>query len=202
MLTVLFLKISALRTARKSGAEPQKTAGSLPERKTVRFFRSKTVYHFSAAGGTVHDLPFTGIQVDIAGTGIPQYGCQRAMGTAVFRNGVQVSFCATMCNALPERRMRFNCSEGTIVLELYDRSIKYRRIGDEATHVIRYGADFHGGGDSHIMKELWTTMTEGVKPKCSGNEGLESAVFALGFDQSAREGKIIDLEPVWKKLNR
>ena len=125
-----------------------------------------------------------------------------SMGTAVFRNGVQVSFCATMCNALPERRMRFNCSEGTIVLELYDRSIKYRRIGDDATHVMKFGADFHGGGDSHIMKELWMTMTEGVKPKCSGNEGLESAVFALGFDQSAREGKIVDLEPVWKKLNR
>ena len=125
-----------------------------------------------------------------------------SMGTAVFRNGVQVSFCATMCNALPERRMRFNCSEGTIILELYDRSIKYRRIGDEATHVMKFGADGHGGGDSHIMKELWATMSKGVKPKCSGSEGLESAVFALGFDQSAREGKIVDLEPVWKKLNR
>jgi hypothetical protein len=52
------------------------------------------------------------------------------------------------------------------------------------------------------MKELWATMTEGVPPKCSGNEGLESAVFALGFDQAAREGQIIDLEPVWQKLNR
>ena len=41
------------------------------------------------------------------------------MGIAIFRNGIQVSFCANMCNTLPERRMRFNCSEGTIILELY-----------------------------------------------------------------------------------
>ena len=45
-------------------------------------------------------------------------------------------------------------------------------------------------------------MSKGVKQKCSGNEGLESALFALAFDQSAREGRIVELEPVWKKLNR
>ena len=55
-----------------------------------------------------------------------------------------------------------------------------------------------------IMKELYEgpMCQEDALPKCSGNEGLESAVFALGFDQAAREGKIIDLEPVWQKLNR
>ena len=123
-------------------------------------------------------------------------------GTAVFRNGVQVSFCASMCNAIPERRMRFNCSEGTIILELYDKTIKYRTIGEEELHVLTYGADGHGGGDSHIMKELYASMSKGVAPKCSGNEGLESAVFAIAFDQSAQEEKIIDLETTWKKLNR
>jgi predicted dehydrogenase len=123
-------------------------------------------------------------------------------GTAIFRNGVQVSFCASMCNAIPERRMRFNCSEGTIILELYEKTIKYRTIGEEELHVLSYGVDGHGGGDSHIMKELYTTMTQGVTPKCSGNEGLASAVFALAFDQSAREGKIVDLEETWQKLKR
>ena len=124
------------------------------------------------------------------------------MGCAIFRNGVQVSFCANMCNTMPERRMRFNCSEGTIILELYSRTIKYKYMNDCNIYTSEYNADGHGGGDGHIMKELWATMTEGVPPKCSGNEGLESAVFALGFDQAAREGKIIDLEPVWQKLNR
>ena len=45
-------------------------------------------------------------------------------------------------------------------------------------------------------------MSRGVPPKCSGNEGLESAVFALGFDKAAREGRVVDLEEVWKSLGR
>ena len=53
------------------------------------------------------------------------------MIVAIFRNGVQVSFCATMCNPLPERRMRFNCSEDTIDLELYSRAIKYKFMNDD-----------------------------------------------------------------------
>ena len=124
------------------------------------------------------------------------------MGIAIFRNGVQVSICVNMCNTMPERRMRFNCSEGTIILELYSHTVKYKLMGDSNIYTTEYNADGHGGGDSHIMKEVWATMTQGVPPKCSGNEGLESAVFALGLDQSAREGRIIDLEPVWQKLNR
>ena len=62
--------------------------------------------------------------------------------------------------------------------------------------------DLHGGGDEYIMKELYASMSENKLPACSGNEGLQSAVFALGFDKSAREGGIVDLEPVWKSLNR
>ena len=125
-----------------------------------------------------------------------------SMGTAIFRNGVQVSFCATMCNALPERRMRFNCSEGTILVDLYSSTITYRKLGDDIAHTLKYYNDLHGGGDEYIMKDLYDSMINGTLPKCSGNEGLESAVFALALDQSAREGKMVDLEPVWEALKR
>lgn len=124
------------------------------------------------------------------------------MGTAIFRNGVQVSFCATMCNAIPERRMRFNCAEGSIVIDLYKSELTYKLLSEHEVISYDFNAGGHGGGDGYIMKELYETMSEGVPPKCSGSEGLESAVFALAFDQSAREGKIIDLEPIWKHLER
>ena len=52
------------------------------------------------------------------------------------------------------------------------------------------------------MKELYETMTTGAKPKCSGNEGLESAVYALALDQAARTKQVVDLEPVWKSMGR
>ena len=120
-----------------------------------------------------------------------------------YRNGIRVQFQCTMSNAMPTRRMYFSCTEGTIALDLYEKVIKYRFLGsDEENRISFKSADGHGGGDDYIMKELFATMTEGVPPKCSGDEGLESAVLALAIDKAARTGGIVDLEPVWKKLGR
>ena len=121
---------------------------------------------------------------------------------AEFRNGVHLTFFATMSNAMPERRLYFSCSEGTLTVELYSRRIRYAWLGCDEIVEIPFDGDGHGGGDSWIMKELYETMSRGVPPKCSGNEGLESAVFALGFDKAAREGRVVDLEEVWKSLGR
>ena len=80
--------------------------------------------------------------------------------------------------------------------------LTYRTLGDEGETSIKFSGDGHGGGDGFIMKELYETMCSGTAPKCSGNEGLESAVFAIALDEAAEKGTMIDLEPVWKKLNR
>ena len=98
--------------------------------------------------------------------------------------------------------MFFHCTEGTLSLELYNRTMKYKTIGDDCEYVINFTGDGHGGGDNYIMKELYNTMSTGTLPKCSGNEGLVSAVFALALDQAAEQGSVVDLEPIWKKLNR
>ena len=50
------------------------------------------------------------------------------------------------------------------------------------------------------MKELYETMSKGVPPKCSGQEGLRSAVFALALDRAAQTGELVDLEPIWDSL--
>ena len=122
---------------------------------------------------------------------------------AQFRNNVRVSFTCTMSNMIPERRLYFCCSEGTLKLELYDKIITYRKMGEGIVHTLDYsGIDGHGGGDSYIMKELYDTMINGTEPKCSGSEGLESAVYALALEEAAETGKVIDLEPVWAKLGR
>lgn len=121
---------------------------------------------------------------------------------ARFRNNILVSFCATMCNIIPERRMLFHCTEGTLIVELYSHSIRYRNLADEGTTEIKLSSDGHGGGDGAIMRELYECMCEGSKPKCSGNEGLESAVFALALDQASRTGEMVDLEKIWKNLGR
>lgn len=124
------------------------------------------------------------------------------VGIMEFRNGIKVQFQATMCNAIPERRMFFSCTEGTMIVELYSGSLQYRQVGDDSTTVVDIAGDGHGGGDTYIMKELYDTMVNATPPRCSGNEGLESAVTALAMDQSARTHSLVDLEPIWKQLNR
>ena len=122
---------------------------------------------------------------------------------AQFRNGVHVSFNYSMLCALPERRMVFHCTEGTLRLDLHQKRLSWKNIGDQEVTTLDFSdCDGHGGGDNFIMKELFETMTAGVPPKCSGEEGLLSAVYALALDQSASTGKIFDLEPVWTSLGR
>lgn len=121
---------------------------------------------------------------------------------AEYRNKIRVSFTATMCNVMPERRMYFMCTEGNMRLDLYTGRLEYRNIGDEGVMLVDVAGDGHGGGDDYIMKELYESMTTGALPKCSGNEGLQSAVYALALDQAAVTGKVVDLEPIWKSLGR
>ena len=87
-----------------------------------------------------------------------------------------------------------------MVAELYSSTLRYKKIDDEGETVINFGADGHGGGDAYIMKELYETMSEGVEPKCSGDEGLESAVVALILDQAAQTNQMVDLEQFGKNL--
>jgi predicted dehydrogenase len=124
------------------------------------------------------------------------------VGIMEYRNQIRVMFQATMSNAIPERRMFFSCTEGTMIVELYAGTLKYRCIGDEGVTLVDISGDGHGGGDNYIMQELYDTMANGTLPKCSGDEGLESAVVAIMLDKAAETGAVIDLEPTWKQLKR
>lgn len=120
----------------------------------------------------------------------------------LYRNGIKVTFQATASNALPERRMYFSCSEGTLILEVYSGLLTWQGLGDAEPTVLEMKDGLHGGGDRPIMAALLETMTEGVPPLCSGEEGLESAAVALALDEAAETGRVVDLEPVWKQLGR
>ena len=120
---------------------------------------------------------------------------------AEFHNRIRVTFRATMSNAIPERRLLFHCSEGTVDLDLYQQRIRYKNLGDEGITELN-STETDGGGDSLIMVELYKTMVTGSEPVCSGSEGLESAIYALAVDQAARTGEIVNLESVWRSLDR
>ena len=119
-----------------------------------------------------------------------------------YRNRIRVQFQCTMSNIIPERRMYFSCTEGTMIVELYTGTIRYQNIGAPGTTVLDFHGENHGGGDPILMQALFDTMVGGSAPLCSGDEGLNSAVVALSCDEAARTGRIIDLEPIWKSLGR
>ena len=122
---------------------------------------------------------------------------------AEYRNGIRVMFQSTMSNPLPERRMYFSCTEGNMIAELYTGVLRVKHMGRKYEERYEFGGDGHGGGDDFIMKELYEyTMCNQEPPRCSGREGLESAVLALSFDQSARTGAMVDLESVWRTMGR
>ena len=99
--------------------------------------------------------------------------------------------------------MFFSCTEGNLEVELYTSMLKYQQLGSDEVHSIAFGADGHGDGDHVIMKELYETMAnDDVLPKCSGNEGLESAVVAMAIDRAATTNTVVEMEEIWKSLNR
>ena len=118
----------------------------------------------------------------------------------VFNNGVHVQFQATMSNTIPERRMYFHCSAGSLIIELYSGILQYKSITDEAVQVINMTGGGHGDGDVNIMNELHDSMVNGTIPVCGGEEGLRSAVVGIAIDEARKTGTIIDLSTIWKSL--
>ena len=90
-----------------------------------------------------------------------------------------------------------------MVLELYSKRLRYRLLNSIDEHVFHWDSeDLHAGGDPVIMKELLEVMLNGGTPKCSGVEGLESAVFAMALDKAMRTRKVVELETTWERLGR
>jgi predicted dehydrogenase len=119
-----------------------------------------------------------------------------------YRNKIRVMFQATMSNAMPERRMYFSGTDGTMMAELYSGELHLQKINDEAVQVFRLVGGGHAGGDEIIMQEFYETISTGKIPKSSGVEGLESSVTAIAIEAAKDNMQVFDLEPVWKKLDR
>lgn len=117
-----------------------------------------------------------------------------------FANDVQVQFQATTSNAIPERRLYFSCTEGTLIVELYSGKLVYKRLGDEEITEVDLVGGGHGDGDYYIIKELMESMVDGKAPVCSGEEGIRSAIVALGIDQAREEGQMLDMRPIWEQF--
>ncbi len=116
-----------------------------------------------------------------------------------YANGVKVQFQATMSNPIPERRMYFSCTQGTLVVELYAGTIRYK-IAGQAEVLENFKGNGHGNGDEIMTQEMAETMKWGTAPKASGLEGLQSAVVGIAIDEARNSSQVIALKEVWQSL--
>ena len=113
---------------------------------------------------------------------------------------MKVTVQATVANAIPERRLYINGTEGNLVLELYSGVLKWKNLGMRFARRRRFIGGGHGDGDIHIMRGLARSMTEGTEPECGGAEGLYSTAVAAGIDEARISGSIVDMTSTWEKI--
>lgn len=120
-----------------------------------------------------------------------------------YRNNVRVQFQTTISNAIPERRMYFSGTEGTLIVELFSGTVRVRRIDQIHETTYRFETSVgHAGGDEIIMRDLYDMVFNGKNPQCSGREGMLSTATALAIQKAAEENRIIDMEPIWEMFEK
>ncbi len=106
----------------------------------------------------------------------------------------------TNCNsAILERRFYLCGTEGTLRANAYTGLIEHSRVGwdTETLTIDTQAAGGHGGGDTVMARGLVRTLTEGVAPLATVEDGLRACIAAFGIDASMDEEKITDLQPYW-----
>jgi len=120
-----------------------------------------------------------------------------------YANGVRATF-HTNCNAgIPERRMYILGTEGAIRADVLTGKIELKRIGfgTSIEDVSTTSSGGHGGGDQILGRELADTMLEGRPPSAGLIDGLNAAVTCFGIDEAMDRGTVVDMGPVWKRVD-
>ena len=120
-----------------------------------------------------------------------------------FSSGIRATF-HTNCNAgIPERRFYILGTEGAIRADACTGKIELRRIGwqDQNEDWTPVAGGGHAGGDEVMAKGLAATLLGDAAPKAGMAEGVRSLAVALAIDKALETGRVVDLQPTWKRLS-
>lgn len=120
-----------------------------------------------------------------------------------YANGVRATFHTNCQAAIRERRIYFVGTHGALRADLVTGKIEVANIGwdDEIETIDTHVSDGHGGGDNIMSQALLRTLLHQEKPLASVREGLCSSIAVFGIDQAADESTVVDLSPLWEKVN-
>lgn len=119
-----------------------------------------------------------------------------------YYNGVRATFHTNLNAAIPERRLYILGETGAIRADLGRGCVEYRPIS-HTKPIEEFPIDFsdgHAGGDVLMLRDLANTMLKG-KPMPTGfDDGLWSAVAALGIDRAMTSGRTVTLDRMWQQV--
>ncbi len=118
-----------------------------------------------------------------------------------YASGARCTFHTNCLAGIPERRIYILGTDGAIRADVLTGAIEYQRIGFDTKIENRstLASGGHGGGDSVLGQSLADSMLNGTTPFAGLEEGIRSAVTAFGIDEALSTGKVVDLNPLWKK---
>lgn len=120
-----------------------------------------------------------------------------------YENGIRATF-HTNCNSqIPERRLYICGTLGTLRTDLLQGVIEFKRFDTDKNEIIEFDKkmrESHGGGDSHMAKEINLAMTTNYNRPSDFDDAIKSATTAIMCDVSVNKNKIIFMNKIWKKL--
>lgn len=179
----------------------------------------------AAFGGNNFFTPANRARMDAIGAdprGLPAYCTWPTVGDAVdtpfdddhdlmdnevaileYANRVRATFHTNMNAGIPERRMYLLGSEGAVRADVLTGVIELQRIGFgtaiERIDMKQAGGG-HGGGDEGLTTHLSRMMSEGAPSLTPVENGASSAVICLAVDESVKQGRVVNLGPIWERL--
>jgi predicted dehydrogenase len=120
-----------------------------------------------------------------------------------FASGVRATFHTNCAAGIRERRMLLLGTRGAIRADVIDGRIEYQRIGwDQPRRAVEpVASGDHGGGDEVLIDEMARCMLGGDEPAVGLQAGLESAVACFGVDEALDTGRVVDLTPLWRRVD-
>lgn len=119
-----------------------------------------------------------------------------------YSKGTRATFHTNCSSGIPERRIYLCGEKGTLRADLITGEIEFSDILKKEFEKIfnpkiKGG---HGGGDKILVKELNQAIVSGYSRKNDLDNAIISAATAIMADKARKKNKVINLKPVWKKL--
>lgn len=113
-----------------------------------------------------------------------------------FKNGVKATLTMTAFTKFGGRRMSFYGTEGSIVLDEQENTIRVEKFAGESKtleiQVLNEGGYGHGGGDFYLIENLYRVLCGETPNSTSLESSIKSHLMAIYAEQSRLEnGKLI-----------